>query len=401
MYKMENIQFVGGWSYTQKEMNELFEFIDLVKLSESEHFNILEFGSGDSSVKLANIFSKSIKNLTYYTYESNSNYIQCDDRIRTILYNENDIENVNLVDNINIEYKFDLILVDGPNGNNRKFWYGKFKHYVKPGTIILVDDFNHYSSFGEELDKHFEYELLSFSNEPFVPNGEHSWKIVRIKNVNYELSVRKTFNDIYENNKWEMGQSETKSGLGSTMKSTENIRKYLLEFIRENHIKNMLDTSCGDWNWMKTIKNQLCNYTGVDVVEHIINMNNDKYSSDNIKFVNGDFLTFIKNIPEKQSYDLIFCRHTLEHLTTEYNIDFLNECKRVCKYLFVTGYNEINRQNTQLPDTVYRPINLELEPYLSILTPYYYTKIYDASYDPYASEAYMYVYKFYNLKVLD
>ena len=164
-------------------MTELFKFIDLNKVSEIDNFSILEFGAGDSSVKLANLFSKATNNLTYYTYESNSNYIQSDSRIRTVFYNENDIENVNLSDNINVEHKFDLILVDGPNGNNRKFWYNKFKHYVKPGTIILIDYFNHYSSFGEELDKHFEYELLSFSNEPFVPNGEHSWKIVRVKSI--------------------------------------------------------------------------------------------------------------------------------------------------------------------------------------------------------------------------
>lgn len=180
---MENINFAGGWSYSQNEMTELFKFIDLNKVSEIDNFSILEFGSGDSSVKLANIFSKATHNLTYYTYESNSNYVQYDHRIRTILYNENDIENVNLSDNINLEQKFDLILVDGPNGNNRMFWYEKFKHFVKPGAIILIDDFNHYSSFGEQLDKHFEYELLSFSNEPFVPNGEHSWKIVRVRVV--------------------------------------------------------------------------------------------------------------------------------------------------------------------------------------------------------------------------
>jgi hypothetical protein len=36
-----------------------------------------------------------------------------------------------------------------------------------------------------ELDKNFDYELLSFSNEPFVIDGEHSWKIVKIiKNKN-------------------------------------------------------------------------------------------------------------------------------------------------------------------------------------------------------------------------
>lgn len=182
---MEQITFVGGWSYTQREINELFKFIDLYQVAINNNFNILEFGAGNSSTKIANIINKVTNNLTYYTYESDWNFVPMDNRIRTIIYDENDIENVNLSLNITFEQKFDLVLVDGPNGNNRKFWYRKFKNYVKPGTIILVDDFNHYTSFGEELDKHFNYELLSFSDEPFVPNGEHSWKIVRVKNAIY------------------------------------------------------------------------------------------------------------------------------------------------------------------------------------------------------------------------
>jgi ubiquinone/menaquinone biosynthesis C-methylase UbiE len=72
-----------------------------------------------------------------------------------------------------------------------------------------------------------------------------------------------------------------------------------------------------------------------------------------------------------KSFDLILCRHTLEHLPTEYNIEFLKECKRVCKYLFVTGYNKLDITNRQVPNTIYRPINLKLSPYLEILNPYY------------------------------
>ena len=208
------------------------------------------------------------------------------------------------------------------------------------------------------------------------------------------MNISEIFEDIYENNKWEMGQSESKSGFGSTLKFTENIRKFIVDFIREHRINTMLDTSCGDWNWMKIIQNELCDYTGIDVVEQLIKTNNENYSSNKIKFINSDFLSFIKNIPENQSYDLIFCRHTLEHLTTEYNIEFLNECKRVCKYLFVTGYNDINRKNAQLPANIYRPINLELEPYVNILEQYYFTKIYDGVNDTYTPETYMYVYKF-------
>ena len=177
-----NVEFNGGWSYTQKEMNELFKFIDLELITKHNFYNILEFGSGDSTLKLVHIFNN-IDNLIYYTYESDSEYIQKHDKLITVLYNEKDVYNVQLENDISEGLLFDLVLVDGPTGENRKFWYNKFKKYVKTGTIILVDDFNHYASFGEELDKHFDYELLSFSNEPFRPNGEHSWKIVKVINV--------------------------------------------------------------------------------------------------------------------------------------------------------------------------------------------------------------------------
>ena len=176
-----SVFFNGGWSYTQKEMTELFKFIDLDEVEKGE-FSILEFGSGDSTLKLLSIF-KNVKKLIYYTYESNASFIQKNEKLISVLYNENDMNNVILSDNIKDGTLFDLILVDGPNGENRKLWYNKFKKYVKQGTIILIDDFNHYSSFGEELDKTFEYELLSFSDEPFVPYGEHSWKIVKVKNI--------------------------------------------------------------------------------------------------------------------------------------------------------------------------------------------------------------------------
>ena len=92
-----------------------------------------------------------------------------------VFYNDTDINSVSIPDII-----FDLILIDGPNGDKRALWYSKIKNNVKEGSIILIDDFNHYSCFSEELDRNFDYELLSFSNEPFVIDGEHSWKIVKI-----------------------------------------------------------------------------------------------------------------------------------------------------------------------------------------------------------------------------
>jgi len=42
--------FSGGWSYTQKEMTELFKCINFDLIKENNSYNILEFGSGKSSI---------------------------------------------------------------------------------------------------------------------------------------------------------------------------------------------------------------------------------------------------------------------------------------------------------------------------------------------------------------
>ena len=157
----------------------------------------------------------------------------------------------------------------------------------------------------------------------------------------------------------------------------------------------MLDTSCGDWHWMKLIKDELCDYTGLDIVKNVVDDNSKLYSNDKIRFIHTDFLTFLKNKPDK-SIDLILCRHTLEHLPTEYNLEFINECKRVAKYLFLTGYNIIDKTNSDLIGTqTYRPINLILSPYSDLLKPYYYGEFYDGPTNNYVPEMYMYIYKHY------
>jgi 2-polyprenyl-3-methyl-5-hydroxy-6-metoxy-1,4-benzoquinol methylase len=207
-----------------------------------------------------------------------------------------------------------------------------------------------------------------------------------------DVNIQNFFENIYQNNTWHIGQTESKSGLGSILSFTENIRIKLIEIIKEKNINNMLDTSCGDWNWMKMIKDDLCNYTGLDVVKYLINNHNKTFSNDKIRFIHSDFLTFIKNQPDK-SFDLILCRHTLEHLPTSYNIEFLIECKRVSRYLLVTNYNNINKRNCELI-TDYRPVNLKLEPYVDLLKDSYDREIYDGFSSAYNPECYINLYNF-------
>ena len=213
-----------------------------------------------------------------------------------------------------------------------------------------------------------------------------------------DLNLMKiVFSDIYDKDHWNMGQDESRSGLGSTLNYTENIRKTLVKLIKERDIKFMIDVSCGDWNWMKLIQNELCDYTGIDIVNNIVINNTKRYKNNKTRFYCKDFLTVIRAI-ENNSVDLILCRHTCEHLPTNYNLDFIKECKRVTKYLLLTTkrISSTEPQNSELilGLKTYRPINLELPPYSDVLTSYFIEKIYDGPSSHHDSEMAIHLYKF-------
>lgn len=185
--------------------------------------------------------------------------------------------------------------------------------------------------------------------------------------------LKDIFMTIYNTNAW--GSSESRSGIGSTSNYTQNIQQELSRLIKKHNINKIIDTSCGDWNWMKLIKHELPDYTGIDIVEKIVQINNEKYGCENIRFIHNDFLSYISNLPD-QSIDLILCRHTLEHLPESYNNSFLNECIRVSKYLLVTTHELIDKNiDINYPNT-YRPINIRLEPYSHIMK-FFKERIYD------------------------
>ena len=191
-------------------------------------------------------------------------------------------------------------------------------------------------------------------------------------------SLQTFFTNIYRTNHW--SSNESKSGPGSELKWTVSVRDTLTKLFNELKIKNMLDLSCGDWNWMKSLSHLYIDdfkYTGLDIVENIVDNNNKLYGNNNIIFKNIDMLRYLKSL-ESKSVDLILCRHTLEHLQTEYCINVLQEMKRVSKYTLITTH-KITSKNTDLDHSRadYRPINLEIEPFSLILNRYFHHEYYD------------------------
>jgi hypothetical protein len=60
----------------------------------------------------------------------------------------------------------DALIVDGPHGNGRSLVFPLFAEALKPGSLILIDDFDHYP-FLDDLGIIFRYEELyrEYSNE--------------------------------------------------------------------------------------------------------------------------------------------------------------------------------------------------------------------------------------------
>ena len=218
-------------------------------------------------------------------------------------------------------------------------------------------------------------------------------------NPNTNDTLEKIFTYIYNQNSWDMGQSDSKSGLGSSNEFTIYIRKHIIDIVNKFNIKNMIDTSCGDLFWMKQILPDLpCDYTGIDIVKDIVDNNTVCYTNINsnikIEFKHSSFLEYLKGLPNN-SVDLILCRHTCEHLPTEYVINFINEAIRVSKYLLLTTHKlATENREVSLTHTPYRPVNLNLTPYAEVLDSYQIDSLYDGSNLRNIPEMYINLYKF-------
>lgn len=175
-----------------------------------------------------------------------------------------------------------------------------------------------------------------------------------IKNITESI-----FNKMYINNIWSKSLKETKSGSGSSITNTQEIRKELPLLFENLNIKSILDAGCGDFNWFKEINLKNINYMGVDIVNDIIIENKNLYETKNIKFYQKDIIT--EDLP---CVDLIICRDCLV-LFSDSNIKqtLRNFKKSGSKYLLITNFL-YKRQNVNIETGSWRPINFTEEPYV-------------------------------------
>lgn len=172
-------------------------------------------------------------------------------------------------------------------------------------------------------------------------------------------TAEERFCQIYKNNAW--GSSESRSGPGSTMRSTEHLRRWMVEKLKTYHIKSVVDAPCGDFNWMSAVLPSLdVEYLGVDIVDDLIAQNIIQHSSSRVNFRVGNICD-----DELPACDLLIVRDCLFHLSFADIDRFLSNIAKVdYRYLLTTTFVvKAHFQNSDIVTGDFRRIDLLKKPF--------------------------------------
>lgn len=150
----------------------------------------------------------------------------------------------------------------------------------------------------------------------------------------------KAFEKIFTTDFW--GGGESRSGPGSRIDYTANVRKLIAHALKEYHVGHVLDAPCGDVNWQPLIEGfNSTRYTGYDIVPQIIQQNTERFRDwPNVEFARVDFV----NTPITVNPDLVLCRDGIQHNSLKDGVrGFCNLESSGAKYLVTNWHTETGR----------------------------------------------------------
>jgi hypothetical protein len=172
------------------------------------------------------------------------------------------------------------------------------------------------------------------------------------------MNTKEVFEAIFNGNLW--GGRESRSGTGSDMCETENIRRELPILFARLNIACLLDIPCGDLNWMRYVDLSDIDYIGADIVPSAV-----ERAAENSQGMNAKSMTFSEldlindSLPR---VDAVFCRDCLGHLPEADVLKAIQNIKQSgAKYFISTHWPK--RGNADCHTGGWRPINLAIYPY--------------------------------------
>lgn len=169
-------------------------------------------------------------------------------------------------------------------------------------------------------------------------------------------AVRAAFTRHYERRDWD--EPESASGRGSSLRSTDSVRRELPALFAELDVSTVTDAGCGDFHWLRELGDRLPAYVGVEVVDALARQNQERYGSARRRFVSLDVIR--DPLPRA---DLILCRDCLVHLKNRQILAALRNFRSSgSRYLLATTFTGPHR-NQDIPLGGWRPVNLARAPF--------------------------------------
>ena len=190
------------------------------------------------------------------------------------------------------------------------------------------------------------------------------YRILRYPRVRWQRamiqqgSTEERFTRIYELNAWT--SQESRSGRGSEIAATENLRRHLPILLARFDIHAILDAPCGDFNWMQhVVRGTGLRYLGGDIVRPLIAENSRRHGAENISFICLDIIR--DPLPPA---DLMIVRDCLFHFSRADIWAFLeNFCKAEIPYLLTTSHVGAKVSNGDIETGGFRLLDLFAEPF--------------------------------------
>lgn len=164
------------------------------------------------------------------------------------------------------------------------------------------------------------------------------------------------FTDYARANKW--GDKDSRSGKGSNLEATVEVRRLLPALLRELGARSMLDVPCGDFFWMAHVDLAGIDYLGGDIVPDLIDANRRTHARPGVDFQVVDLIR--GSVPKA---DVIFVCDCLVHLSHEHVRAALGNIARSGgTYLLTTTFPD-TPANEDIATGEWRALDLTKPPY--------------------------------------
>ena len=164
------------------------------------------------------------------------------------------------------------------------------------------------------------------------------------------------FTKIYQSRSW--GDGPSVSGDGSSLEQTARWRAEVPGLLARLGVQSILDAPCGDFFWMREVRDLPQTYIGADIVPSLIAENQSRHAGAGRSF---EVLNIVEDTLPR--VDLIHCRDCLVHLPLPMALRAIANLKRSgATYLLTTTFPGTGRANTEISVGEWRPLDLCLAP---------------------------------------